>query len=1047
MINKVTGNDIVDKVTKGGEGAALINDIKRATNALIDGKEDTLGRPTQDGQMLVSTAAGARSWVPVAGGEDNVQVDWEEVDDTKDEFIKNKPTKVSQFENDSNFIPEAPADTNQYIRKDAGWEIITVDVTEAPIDGKQYVRSDAAWEEIVVEQSDWTETNTLSPAYIKNGIANAENFGIGAGAGETSQGVNAIALGINAGKTTQGTRSIAIGRDSGSSSQGSDAVALGNSAGKNTQANGGVAIGLNAGATSQGSHAVAVGPTSGNNSQGVETVSVGASAGRFSQGGYATAVGSRAGDNTQGDYATALGRDAGYSFQGSSTVSVGYAAGKTSQGASAVSVGSNAGWDTQGTKAVAVGSQAGYSNQGTSAIAIGENAGNASQSGWSVAIGHDAGKITQGEVSVAVGDQAGETNQASFAVAVGELSGNLNQGAEGTAVGPFAGQSTQGAGAVGVGIRAGQTTQGDTAVAVGSRAGQTSQGADSVAIGKDAGSATQGTLSVAVGPNSGKATQGVGAVSVGASAGETSQGTSAVAVGDQAGFSNQGVQGVALGNSAGKTTQGSYATAVGPLSGSTRQKTKAVAVGFSSGVTDQGESSVSVGDNAGNNTQGNFAVAVGTAAGQVTQRASAVAVGSYAGNNNQGINAVAVGNLSGASAQGSTAIAIGESAGKTGQGTGAIAIGSKAGETNQEAGGLDIKTALMNATYVPSTKNLDITNTTGDLALTVNGAPLGGGGAVNPPYSKMFIGALSETGKTTVDPQGFIDGSNTGLGIQTIRSKYLCPSSMYFEVTPLTASGPSAALQLLFAPTTGTTVDYTKGFGILIISTSGGYVQLGYIVDLEGNLVSNRSGVWETAQLPYTLNDVLGFEIDAVGNDVFITVTNITQGTSVQYTHNDGVTNYQDNFLDFTVYKTGLSEGTYSLNTGLRDFEGDSAGLPILDHLNLEVNPSILTLWTGSETSINAADHYKVVAAGSYYAWDQDSTTVSERVSVPNITYRHTTENTSGNFLANTLNLKATTVQPNVASITQLQFPVNLSADSVGLTNSTLVKLEYSPIA
>lgn len=37
----------------------------------------------------------------------NVQADWNTVDTEHDSFIKNKPTKLSQFENDSGFINEA----------------------------------------------------------------------------------------------------------------------------------------------------------------------------------------------------------------------------------------------------------------------------------------------------------------------------------------------------------------------------------------------------------------------------------------------------------------------------------------------------------------------------------------------------------------------------------------------------------------------------------------------------------------------------------------------------------------------------------------------------------------------------------------------------------------------------------------------------------------------------------------------------------------------------------------------------------------------------
>lgn len=52
---------------------------------------------------------------------DNVQSDWKNLDSTSDAYIHNKPTKVSDFENDENFISEAPEDGVAYIRKDKEW--------------------------------------------------------------------------------------------------------------------------------------------------------------------------------------------------------------------------------------------------------------------------------------------------------------------------------------------------------------------------------------------------------------------------------------------------------------------------------------------------------------------------------------------------------------------------------------------------------------------------------------------------------------------------------------------------------------------------------------------------------------------------------------------------------------------------------------------------------------------------------------------------------------------------------------------------------------
>ena len=47
----------------------------------------------------------------------NVQSDWEETDSSKDEYIKNKPQKLSSFENDENFISNLVEDLKNYYLK------------------------------------------------------------------------------------------------------------------------------------------------------------------------------------------------------------------------------------------------------------------------------------------------------------------------------------------------------------------------------------------------------------------------------------------------------------------------------------------------------------------------------------------------------------------------------------------------------------------------------------------------------------------------------------------------------------------------------------------------------------------------------------------------------------------------------------------------------------------------------------------------------------------------------------------------------------------
>lgn len=66
MIDKVTQPDIQDKVTTGAAAAELINDSKRAINQIVDGKEGSLGNPTQDDMVLSSSSEGERGWVEQA---------------------------------------------------------------------------------------------------------------------------------------------------------------------------------------------------------------------------------------------------------------------------------------------------------------------------------------------------------------------------------------------------------------------------------------------------------------------------------------------------------------------------------------------------------------------------------------------------------------------------------------------------------------------------------------------------------------------------------------------------------------------------------------------------------------------------------------------------------------------------------------------------------------------------------------------------------------------------------------------------------------------
>ena len=118
-----------------------------------------------------------------AGAEANVQSDWSEADNSKDDFIKNKPTKVSDFQNDSGFITKDVDNLTNYYKKsetytqtevnnalsgkvdkETGKGLSSNDYTDAE---KTKLSGIAAGAEVNV-QSDWQQSDNTKDDYIKN---------------------------------------------------------------------------------------------------------------------------------------------------------------------------------------------------------------------------------------------------------------------------------------------------------------------------------------------------------------------------------------------------------------------------------------------------------------------------------------------------------------------------------------------------------------------------------------------------------------------------------------------------------------------------------------------------------------------------------------------------------------------------------------------------------------------------------------------------------------------------------------------------------------
>jgi hypothetical protein len=223
--------------------------------------------------------------------------------------------------------------------------------------------------------STFTFNNTTNTVGITNLRVNSGNITLGANAGLTSQGANAIAIGFDSGTTTQGANAISIGRNAANTTQGAGAVAIGPNAAHSTQGSAAVAIGANAASFTQGAVAVAVGFQAGFSGQGGNAVAIGSQAGNASQGASAVAIGFVAGESAQASGAVAIGLAAGRSGQLGNAVSIGRGAGNTGQGVGAVAIGFLTANTTQGANSVAIGSQAGTFSLGANSVVIGRLAG------------------------------------------------------------------------------------------------------------------------------------------------------------------------------------------------------------------------------------------------------------------------------------------------------------------------------------------------------------------------------------------------------------------------------------------------------------------------------------------------------------------------------------------------------------------------------------------------------------------------------------------------------------------------------------------------
>ena len=538
-------------------------------------------------------------------------------------------------------------------------------------------------------------------------------------------------------------------------------VGIGARAGQSSQGAAGVAIGYAAGRSTQGASATALGHNAGMTSQGTEGVAVGKFAGQTDQNAYATAIGSTAGSFYQADKATAVGYRAGRSYQGELTVAMGAWSGTTSQAEGAVAIGVSAGRSHQGSNAVAIGRLSGETSQHHSSIILNAT-GYARQTGNAEATYihtlRDSTDVTAN--LIAYTDEGELVNYSNMIVSNLQdltVTGNviaMQYYGDGGLLTNVLGEATL-AEVSNVGNITSNTIIFSNAETSFEVAAGTPNFASQVYI-----DCTDTFSKIRIGHQAGTTdTQGNYSIAIGGKAGQSSQGLAAVALGYSSGESDQANYGTAVGYFAGMSTQGQSATAIGFAAGKSGQNTYCVAVGYNAGLSAQHRGGVAVGYGAGQKTQGQYSVALGERAAQSYQEDNSIAVGFQAGWQYQNTHAIAIGHQAGRVRQNVYAVALGAYAGGTSQGIGSVAIGPRAlcpvsNSIIISAKGEVYSASNANSTYINPIRSSNAHDSTGILTYTTEGE------VVN--YSNLYVqdGKLFNLGALRILQSG---GDDTGV--------------------------------------------------------------------------------------------------------------------------------------------------------------------------------------------------------------------------------------------------------------------------------------------
>ena len=91
--------------------SSKIENIKEDLNSRISSIEESKGMTSEQTQQLSAAYAHSQSTHAPSNAEANVQSDWNVIDTNSDAYIKNKPTNISEFTNDANYVTKTYVDT------------------------------------------------------------------------------------------------------------------------------------------------------------------------------------------------------------------------------------------------------------------------------------------------------------------------------------------------------------------------------------------------------------------------------------------------------------------------------------------------------------------------------------------------------------------------------------------------------------------------------------------------------------------------------------------------------------------------------------------------------------------------------------------------------------------------------------------------------------------------------------------------------------------------------------------------------------------------